>query len=75
MLIWIFLNTPHLLTHGKLLPFKMMSSPSEYRVAVVMMKTGAASCHTVCSLSERTTEENGLVFSLIVVQACGLRLP
>lgn len=51
MLTRIFLNTPHLLTHGKLLPFKMLSSPSEYRVAVVLMKTGAASCHTQCAHS------------------------
>lgn len=31
--------------------------------------------YPLCSLSERTTEENGLVFSLIVVQACGFGLP
>lgn len=31
--------------------------------------------HPVCSLSERTTEENGLAFPLIAAQACGLGLP
>lgn len=59
MLIRIFLNTPHLLTHGKLLPFKMLSSPSEYQVAV---KTGAASCHTQGAHNRRE-------------RACGLVCP
>lgn len=39
MLIGIFQNTPHLLTHGKPLPFKMLSSPREYRVVTVLMET------------------------------------
>nr|KAF6500829.1 hypothetical protein HJG59_007869 [Molossus molossus] len=59
---WIFPNTPHLLTRGKLQPLEVLSSASVPTVIVLMEMVWPP--HPVRSLLEHATEEKGFVFSL-----------